>query len=92
MKAAIYVSTYAGPAYDEQLARAHAFCEAHGMVPGTVYPADVLRDKRQVEQLLAAAKAGRFEVLVAPFPDCFPTAFLKRLVAAGAGLACHNAR
>jgi hypothetical protein len=59
-------------------------------VPTRVYQAEMPRDKGQVERLLADVRAGRIAVLVAAYPDCFSTPFLKRLVAAGAGLACYN--
>jgi hypothetical protein len=90
MRAAIYIASHPGDRYDKDLARAHAFCQAHGLEPRRHYPVDFLLSKGQLSAFFAAAACGVFEVLVAPSPDCFPTRFLNQLLATGTGLACYE--
>lgn len=90
MRAAVYIACHPGERFDEELALAHAYCAAHGLEPRRLYHSDFLQNKGQVNAFMAAAACGVFDVVVEPFPDCFPTAFLKKLIATGTGLACYG--
>lgn len=91
MKAAIYIACLPGDGHQAELEAAQAFCLQHGLAPVRWYPAATLQDKAKVETMVRDARDGLFGVIVAPFPECFSTALLKRLVAAGVGLACYPA-
>jgi hypothetical protein len=89
MKAAIYVACPPGDGHQAEVEAAQAFCLQHGLAPVRWYPADMLQNKAKVETMVRDAKDGLFQVIVAPFPECFGTPLLKRLVAAGVGLAIY---
>jgi hypothetical protein len=91
MRAAIYVACPPGPIYEQELVKARAFCVQQGLVPTKVYQLGFLQDDRQCANFFAAVREGTFEILVGPFPDCFPTRFLKQLLAAKVGVACYGA-
>ena len=78
MRAALYFPL-PGP---EELAKAIAFCERQGLVPGPTFLPEMPRDKHLQQQFFAASRRGEFEVLLTPFPDSVPTRFLQALVAA----------
>lgn len=89
MKAAIYIACPPGEGHQAEVEAAQAFCLQHGLAPVRWYPADMLQNKARVETMVRDAKDGLFQVVVAPFPECFGTPLLKRLVAAGVGLAIY---
>lgn len=90
MKAAIYVSSHApGEAYDEAIAKAEAFCVQHGLEAVRTYPAQTVQDAASIEAFLGDARRKAFEVVLVPFPDCFPTRVVKALVSAKVGMACY---
>lgn len=91
MNAALYINQFPGPAFEAEIAKARAFCAAQGLVVGPIYHSDFPRDKRLVAEFLALARSGAVEVLLVPFPDCFPTPFLRKLVTAGVGLGVYQA-
>lgn len=90
MKAVIYIARFPGEGFDEEVAKAKAFCEAQGLFPIRVFHSDFLQNKKAVEEFMAAARAGVFSVVLGPSPECLPTRFLAQLVKAGVGFGCYN--
>jgi hypothetical protein len=90
MKTALYVARFPGEGFDDEVAAARAFCAQHGLAPVRLYHSDFLQDRRKLAAFLEAARAGAFEVVVGPFPDCFSTRLLGQLVSAGVGFACYH--
>lgn len=89
MRAAIYLSRHPGPSYDEEVAYAKAYCERHALTAVRVYHADFLRDRRKLDGFYEEAKSGCFEVVLAPFPDAFPSRVIMKLVGMRVGFACY---
>lgn len=91
MKAAIYVSHHPGEACDEAIAQAEAWAAERGLQVVARYPAEAVQTAAHTAAFLADARRKAFEVVLVPYPDCFPTRVVKALVAAQVGLACYAA-
>ena len=92
MKAAIYTAALSDEDFETELATARAFCAARGLTPVKIYRAETAHERPLIEAFVRQARAGAFQVVVAPVPECFSTQLLTRLVSAGVGLACHAVR
>lgn len=90
MKAAIFIASLSPEGVAEEKEAALAFCAAHGLEPVCLYRAETVQTKARIDAFLKDVRSGRFELVVAPYPDCFSSRILKGLVASGVGLACHS--